>query len=450
MNKQNNKAVWDSNTHTGTPNLVTTCIDYFTFRFNRGYEDDPEAFEKLFKILLVDPEQAEKKPGLNSYESRLMLAPGITLYYGGNWTQTCLGQNTTVLELKGSGCREFEDRRAYQGLEEGNPNRLDLISAIWLELFAYCIEMDGVCTRIDIPVDDFTNDIKIDEIKTKVERKEYTTKMKKIEEASSHIDKDQYSPLTYNSELNGGLNDYVTMVNSKNKGYSITFGNRTNVQLCIYDKAAEQHNKDQSLNVPHWIRYETRFYHKNADYHFHMLTIELSVGKGSMYIVSVLKSIFEFKEPNNSDAKHLYRVKTWSKWETLTEGCEKANLFSLPIVIKNIDITAAWIMNNVSKAFSKVVLSLPEDVSEKEIFAALLIRGISKLESNDLAEINSYRRKIGLKEFKRLEELRSYYYNHAELPDYFHPEVVKLLLTKKTRGRQKEERAQAELETKDY
>ena len=48
-----------------------------------------------------------------------------------------------------------------------------------------------------------------------------------------------------------------------------------------------------------------------------------------------------------------------------------------------------------------------------------------------------------------VEELRSYYYNHAELPDYFHPEVVKLLLTKKTRGRQKEERAQEELETKD-
>ena len=441
MTNEDNEAVWDSNTHTGTPNLISTCIDYFTFRFNRGYQDEPESFDKLFEILAVNLYTADHKPGLNAYQDRLVLAPGTTLYYGGNWTQNCLGQNTTVLELKGSGCREFEDRRFCRVFDKESTNRLELITEIWKELFSFCLEMDGVCTRLDIPVDDFTNDIKIEEIKHKVERREYTTKMKKIQEDLSHDDEEIHHYATeYNREGNNGLNDYVSMVNSKNKGYSITFGNRTNVQLCIYDKAAEQHNKDESLNVKHWIRYETRFYHKNANWHFYMLAHQLHYKTAGKYIISVLKSIFEFKESNNSDAKHLYRVKTWSKWEKLTEGCEKTNLFSLPIVLKNIDITAAWIMNNVSKAFCKVVLSLPDEVSEKEIFAALLTRGISKLESKDLEEINSYRRKLGLKAFRSVLELKHYYYSHAELPDYFHPEVVKLLLEKKTRGRQQQEK----------
>ena len=438
--------VWGSNTHTGTTqNLVTTCIDYFTFRFSRGYQDNPHAFKKLFEILLVDPNQAEHKPGMNGYETRLMLAPGITLYYGGKWTQTCLGQNTTVLELKGSGCREFEDRRYYDSLDKGKPNRFELIGKIWHDLFEFCLglDSDGVCTRLDLPVDDFTNDIKIEEIKEKVAKKEYTTNMKKIEEATSHIEKDQYhNPFEYNEDYNNGLNDYISQIDSKNKGYSITFGNRTNCQLCIYDKAAEQHNKDQSLDVKHWIRYESRFYHKNADYHCRLLYYHLDNNGASKYIVSLLKSIFEFKEPNHIKKKNLYKIKTWSKWEKLTQGCEKTDLFSLPIVIKNIDITAAWIMNNVSKAFSKVVLSLPEEVTEKEIFAALLARGISKFESNDLAEVNNYRRQIGLEEFKSVQQLKSYYYTHAELPDFFHPEVVKLLLNKKRRGRATEQKAE--------
>ena len=432
--------VWGSNTHTGTPQLITTCLDYFTFRFDRGYQDEPQSFKNIFKILKVDPTQAEHKAGLNGYETRLLLAPGITLYYGGIWTQTCLGQNTTVLELKGSGCREFEERNHWEQMSYGCIDRLRTIGEMWLELFDACLQLGGVCTRIDMPVDDFTGNIRVDEIKTKVERKEYTTRMKKIEEASSYIDKDQYASSC--CEDNKGLNDYVSMINSKNKGYSITFGNRSNVQLCIYDKAAEQHNKDQSLDVKSWIRFETRFYHKNADFHFRGLYMALEDDQENFYIVSALKSVFEFKEPNHSDEKHLYRVKTWSKWLELTEGCEKIDLFSLPIVVKNIDITAAWIMNNVSKAFSKVVLSLPEDVSDKEIMYAVVARGLSKLTNNDLAEINGYRRKIGQEEFKSLKELKNYYYYHADLPDSFHPEVIKLLIEKKTRGRANKKESQ--------
>lgn len=103
-------------------------------------------------------------------------------------------------------------------------DRLTTIGEMWLELFDECLQLGGVCTRIDMPVDDFTGNIRIDEIKTKVERKEYTTRMKKIEEASSYIDKDQYA--SSHCESNQGLNDYVSTINSKNKGYSITFGNR--------------------------------------------------------------------------------------------------------------------------------------------------------------------------------------------------------------------------------
>ena len=425
--------VWVSNTHTGTPTLISTCIDYFTFRFNRGYQDNPKDFDQLFKILCVDPEKAEKKPGLNGYESRVILAQGITLYFGGKFTQTYLGQNTTVLELKGSGCREFEDRNIWDLSKNGPVNKDSAINDMWLELFDKCIELDGVCTRIDLPVDDFSGNITVDEIRTKVEKREYTTRMKKIEESSSYVDKD-IDIYDYN-ESNQGLSDFYSKTSSKNKGFSITFGNRSNVQLCIYDKAAEQHNKDQSLEVNKWIRYESRFYHKNADYMFKMICIALEQGRVGKEIVSILKSIFEFKEPNNRDAKHLYRAKTWSKWIELTEGGEKTNLFSLPVALKNIDITAAWLMNNVSKAFCKIALSLPEEVTNDDVFNAIMLRGIRKIDNLDLSEINTYRRNVNLPQFKDINQLKDYYYHRYGLPEEFHPAIVDLLLRKRRRGR---------------
>ena len=73
---------------------------------------------------------------------------------------------------------------------------------------------------------------------------------------------------------------------------------------------------------------------------------------------------------------------------------------------------------------------------------AVVARGISKLTNNDLAEINGYRRKIGQEEFKSLKELKNYYYYHADLPDSFHPEVIKLLIEKKTRGRANKKESQ--------
>jgi len=51
--------------------------------------------------------------------------------------------------------------------------------------------------------------------------------------------------------------------------------------------------------------------------------------------------------------------------------------------------------------------------------------------SKDSKEINSYRRNLGLKEFRSVLELKHYYYSHTELPDYFHSEVANCYLRKK-------------------
>ena len=186
INRNGGEAGGVSNTPPKKYRARSTCIDYFTFRINHNYDKDKELFNNLFKILHIYLYETKTSKGRNNYATTMSLAPGVSLSYGGTLTRNKNGEETSVLELKGSGCREFEERYYALGPDFKTKSKEDVIREGWIKLFEECIALDGVCTRIDLPTDDFSGLITIEEIKGKIQAREYTTRMRKLELTNSN------------------------------------------------------------------------------------------------------------------------------------------------------------------------------------------------------------------------------------------------------------------------
>jgi len=422
-----------SNTPAHAPLKIFTTIDYLKFRFDLDNNESIAKLNPIYKILGVKIEDAQKKPGMNGYENTLKLAPGISLWYGGNATKNYLGQETCVLELKGEGCREFEIRYSVLHYSfEDQVEEAEKIRCAWVALIEECLHLDGKCTRFDIPTDDMEGIIKIDELKEKLIKGEYTTKMKHIEETSSYEDKSNMADPIANRDYM--LQDVVQVNDSKNKGYSFTIGTRNHVQLCIYDKKAEQNNKGDHLDVKSWIRYEVRFYHDNAENNILLLLIALEDNKMSSFIIGCLKSIFELKESVPKDARHKYRGKTWDKWNKLVSEGERVNLFSSSKNMSSVEISARWLILSAAKSLTKVVVVLGPEISFAEILTAFICKSIIKFNKGDLMEVNAYLRSKGKREFESVADVIRSFYIRPDFSSEFSPATVGLLLNKKSKS----------------
>ncbi|MCQ2793405.1 MAG: replication initiation factor domain-containing protein [Bacilli bacterium] len=427
-----------SNTPAHAPLKIFTTIDYLKFRFDLDNNESIAKLNPIYKILGVKIEDAQKKPGMNGYENTLKLAPGISLWYGGNATKNYLGQETCVLELKGEGCREFEIRYSVLHYSfEDQVEEAEKIRCAWVALIEECLHLDGKCTRFDIPTDDMEGIIKIDELKEKLTKGEYTTKMKHIEETSSYEDKSNMADPIANRDYM--LQDVVQVNDSKNKGYSFTIGTRNHVQLCIYDKKAEQNNKGDHLDVKSWIRYEVRFYHDNAENNILLLLIALEDNKMSSFIIGCLKSIFELKESVPKDARHKYRGKTWDKWNKLVSEGEKVNLFSSSKNMSSVEISARWLILSAAKSLTKVVVVLGPEISFAEILTAFICKSLIKFNKGDLMEVNAYLRSKGKREFESVADVIRSFYIRPDFSSEFSPATVDLLLNKKSKSELKKD-----------
>lgn len=103
--------------------------------------------------------------------------------YGGKITKTKEGLNTILLEMKGSACRDFEERVLINTVYVNGEisDREEMNRKARIDLIEYCLKIGGICTRIDIPVDDFSGNITINEIKEKIKNREYITRMRHLE-----------------------------------------------------------------------------------------------------------------------------------------------------------------------------------------------------------------------------------------------------------------------------
>jgi hypothetical protein len=366
--------------------FFNTCIDYLKFRFSRSYTEEASFFEELLKILSVDLSESAELPGINGYTVKLELGPGLSLWYGGTITKDCYGHATTVLEMKGEACRDFEERRFFQ---EENAEQKDwdaIIRKGWLDLLVEARRMEGQCTRVDLPTDDLSGTITTDLIKAKVQNREYTTKMRRLE-VTDETDMNLFNGASES------LPGYASILDSKLKGYSATFGSRDSMQLCIYDKAAERTVRGFVVDVKSWIRFEVRYYHKNAEAEIPFLITALENGTESEHIVGCLATAIEFKEPNNCDQDHRSEAKSWGKWDDFLRGVRKNEPFAHEEPVYAIETNAKWLVKEAAKAIAR--LSLATNFRPELIAKALCIKGCQRINKTDFQSINRYRRERG-------------------------------------------------------
>ena len=419
-----------SNTPPGkSQNHIFTSIDYFSFRFDCSYETDQAIFSHLLELLTTHIDWGfTHVKGKNGYTDGLEINQGITLYYGGDITRTSEGNLTSYLELKGEGCRMFENVANYRHFNDDY-----LEDDYWHELFQACIEIGGKCTRIDLPVDDCEGLISISTIKEKIANKEYTTRLRKIEEMTSYEDNN------IKTECIDGLPDVVSTIESKHKGYSVTLGNRSHVQLCIYDKKAEQNNKGRELFCKHWVRYESRFYHDNAHSIFTQLYYHLGDHTSSEFITGCLATILQLKANNKNAKINRSRNPIDPSYAVLIANRGEATMFKSPVNNNELDDNASWFIKSASKTFLKIIAAMNKmGIHSAEVLTALVHKCTKKIDESDLKTINQYLRSNKIQEFSSLKELKQFLHYSNTFVDELHDPTLNLIIKKKSAKELKE------------
>ena len=403
----------------------SVCIDYLKFRFDIDYSKDSVEFRKLTHDLLHIERNEIQTNRINKFYTYLdHLAPGIDFLYGGSATKTKDEQKTSLLEMKGTGCREFEFRYYSNHKDFGIRDREDIIREGWILLLEECQKLRGKCTRIDIPTDDFSGSITIDEIREKIDKKEFTTRMRRLESIKSNDEDDDEE-----DERPDNLKGISSVIDSKLTGYSATFGNHEHVQLCIYDKWTEQTKKGFPVKANTWIRYEVRYFHENADLELHRLLKALKAGKEAKHIVACLAGLFEFKEPHSFNNRNKYKAKVWSKWVEFIGDAGKEGSFAKVPSKSTIQTTIAWLISTVSTAFTKVLLTVDAPITE--VVSALIVAGLKRVDQMTLQEVNQHRRLMEHKAYEEIQEMVDSILDNVEFQSSYSQEVSDLFFSRK-------------------
>ena len=321
-----------SNTRRTTPNTINTssCHDYIKVRVD-GLIDIPNSIQdinnaeekhkdysfilELCSILLLDVyDYHAEEGGKAGYLQFITYDEDICIFGGRQSERNADGQFYSYIELKGHALRMFEKRCLEQNKDVFS-QYCDLF-----EFFNKCATLPSLginleFLRLDYTIDDYSNYISIRELQNKLRKGHYISKCKSLKQNLDYT-KDSSNELIEED-------DQIKEISS-NIGWSCYLGGRTSRQLNIYDKAAERTDKGYSVITEHWLRYEGRFYHDNAKTAFSFFYKNVYHPRDSSKFESsvgyLLRQIIIFKEDNEEDEQHQYRVEDWHKWNQLTNS----------------------------------------------------------------------------------------------------------------------------------
>ena len=307
-----------SNTPLVSPNLRNFCIDYFSMVINENFSFDSETIKKLFSALKIDKNKYTVSSQHNGYKTTLCYEEFIYISYGGETTSSNEGE-TIHLELKGQGCRKFEE-----------------LGGNWIELLE-CAHDFGKMKRIDIAYDDFTGCLDYEKLIKKTIKREYSSVCK------------SFPIIMYSKD------------NKEFKSFSITFGSRmSSRQLQIYDKKTERESKNYKImNLKSWTRIEVRFKDKFADEIKELVLISLYEKNFDIVAKGLIRNIVEYKEKR--DEQHAGRVKNWDVWDKLLKNSERVDIKCQYDLEKTLVKKANWLKRSVSKTLKTIYLSNPSN-----------------------------------------------------------------------------------------
>lgn len=262
--------------------------------------------------------------------------------------------------LTGQACREFEQL----GLD-------------WKELIESLQPHQPHFTRIDLAIDDFTDDyFTIERIRKCVANGEVVSKFRLGEEINTRILED-----------------------GRIRSETIWFGSRASrLQLVFYNKLYERTNANYKVEeeVKHWYRCELRFRSDRAD---NVIKEYYHNQKGLNEIIKgVLNNYLHFKKKNSKEThKSRWSDQTW--WNSFLEGMDKLSLCKKHPET-NIVRKKRWINHSVSATELEVMLSSIDDLSLDDKLCDYLLEviqhGYDKMDEERLMTVNKHRVLQGL------------------------------------------------------
>lgn len=342
---------------------MNVCIDYLKLRFDFTFEENREFYSNVLKLCGLNINESDVDCGKNGYEKCYTFGQGIKIFTGGKFTSNVEGEETSLLELKGSSCREFEERNGD-----------------WLKLFDLVSNFRPHCTRIDVACDDLSNYITLKELKDKINCHNFTTKTRCLDIINGIVDEDEVSKIR----------------SSKNEGYTATFGGNSSSQLCIYNKKAERIAHGYSVISKSWLRFECRYYHKTAESAFNLVHEALNKNKFSEYASSFLANLIQFKITNKMDERHQYMAENWDKWDNFCKIISGVRPIAQARLEKDICDNYSWFFHTNRKVLIRMFSARPELFDK--FLQYTMFCGLGILKNKDVATINLYRKKNNLSE----------------------------------------------------
>ena len=368
-------------------NGVKIAVDYFSCTFPLKLQEDElelivieDLVKYIGEFLNFEPSEINKEEySTNRFRYQYTIGNSIILRLSG--PELLIGYRSCQIELKGQGCREFENRS----------------NKTWYDLFSFfLIRLHGNPTRIDIAIDDYdgthSNITKIKEI---LDKGNYTTSFRK---------------------------KYYKLMGCEQEGWSLQFGShKSTIMLVIYDKLKEQMSKGNEVNQEFWTRYELR-YMKDRAYDVVLNYIEQGEENFNKYSYGLLYSMLDLKKENNYSEHNIMQADTISWWKHFLQEVEKSEIVKYKIKSNNIDTYKAWVLPIITTYFIVTYLHNGRDFNLTYIKQLEEILGyIEKVDKKKVKKINNYQEevaqtKISIKDINNLQSSIKEYISLNLLP----------------------------------
>ena len=334
---------------------------------NRDYVDSIYLEQQVYQLFndlfgISSNDIIYEKRGRNCYTE---------LYYYKNilcWTSQDIRMGFHF-EISGQGCR--------------------LLELLNIDLFFLLAQLKNyICkfTRIDLSIDDFTDDYY-----TVPKLKEYLSNGQIISKLRTYYD------------IKSGIVEENGLL-----GNTLQLGSKAGlIHITFYDKLLERESNNYIIidDVKYWTRTEVRYRHEKAQDIVDYLIITKDINK---CVKGVLKDYVRFIEKSNTDSKKSrWKISCW--WSKFLENIDVIKLAS-PKIYTSIEKKKEWLKDDVSKTQLMCLLGeldIKSDKNSLELILNLLKLGVTKIKDKDVQMINDFRLEHGLSPLKK-EEIEDY------------------------------------------